>query len=96
MIRTVIALLFATTLAAQDDLDAPLRSFIAAFAAASANAADPIDTEQVFYTGAIPRLLSRLDPHSVFFDKDQFEQLRRWRPPRRRVSAAWSRSCRDA
>ena len=78
MPRALLALLFAAaTLSAQDDLDAQLRSFISAFATASANAADPIDTQQVFYTGAIPRLLSRLDPHSVFFDKDQFEQLRR-------------------
>jgi carboxyl-terminal processing protease len=72
-----LLLLTSATLCAQEDLDAPLRSFISVFAAASANAADPIDTQQVFNAGAIPRLLSRLDPHSVFFDKDQFEQLRR-------------------
>ncbi len=78
MKRTAAALLFAAvTLAAQDDLDAPMRSFITAFAAASANAADPVNTQEVFYTGAIPRLLNRLDPHSVFFDHDQFEQLKR-------------------
>ena len=77
MLRSFAALLFAAaTLAAQDDLDVQMRTFINAFAAAGANAADPIDTDQVFYSGAIPRLLSRLDPHSVFFDPDQFEQLR--------------------
>jgi carboxyl-terminal processing protease len=78
MIRIAAALLLcAATLPAQDDFEARMRSFINAFATASANAADPINSEQVFYTGAIPRLLSELDPHSVFFDKDQFEQLRR-------------------
>ena len=78
MIRLVLTLLvLAPSLPAQEDLDAPIRSFISAFASASDNAADPINTEQVFYGGAIPRLLNRLDPHSVFFDKDQFEQLRR-------------------
>ena len=84
MIRTVAALLLATTtLTAQDGFDSQMRSFISAFALASSNAADPVNTEQAFYAGAIPRLLSRLDPHSVFFDKDQFEQLRRmgWQPP---------------
>lgn len=78
MVRLSLALLLtAATLAAQDDLAAPLRSFISALATASSNAADPVNTEQVFYAGAIPRLLSRLDPHSVFFDREQFEQLRR-------------------
>ena len=78
MLRSLAALLFAAaTLSAQDDLDVQMRTFIHAFAAAGANAADPIDTDQAFYAGAIPRLLARLDPHSVFFDKDQFEQLRR-------------------
>jgi len=30
----------------------------------------------VIYGGAIPGMLRVLDPHSVFFDRDQFEQLR--------------------
>ena len=38
--------------------------------------ADPINPEQAFYQGAIPGLLRRLDPHSVFFDPGQFEQLK--------------------
>ena len=39
------------------------------------NAADPFDLDQAFYQGAIPGLLRHLDPHSVFFDPGQFEQL---------------------
>jgi carboxyl-terminal processing protease len=38
-------------------------------------AADPVSPDQAFYQGAIPGLLRRLDPHSVFFDPGQFEQL---------------------
>src|SRR2546421_5887194 len=77
MFRLATLLLFAVTLAAQDDLDTRLRSIIGAYALASANAADPVNAEQAFYAGAIPGLLRKLDPHSVFFDHEQFEQLRR-------------------
>jgi len=38
--------------------------------------ADPVDTEQAFYQGAIPGLLRHLDPHSVFFDPGQYQQLK--------------------
>ncbi|MCU1325871.1 MAG: C-terminal processing peptidase-3, partial [Bryobacterales bacterium] len=38
--------------------------------------ADKIDPDQAFFQGAIPGLVKHLDPHSVFFDKDQFEQLK--------------------
>jgi len=41
------------------------------------NAADPVASEQAFYQGAIPGLLHVLDPHSVFFDSGQFDQLRK-------------------
>ena len=37
----------------------------------------PISSEQAFYQGAIPGLLRKLDPHSVFFDPGQFEQLKK-------------------
>ncbi|HJZ97275.1 MAG TPA: S41 family peptidase [Candidatus Solibacter sp.] len=83
MLRLLALLLTVSTLAAlanseqQDDLDTQLRTIIAAYALASANSADPVSAEQAFYGGAIPGLLRKLDPHSVFFDKDQFEQLKR-------------------
>src|SRR5437660_7916755 len=77
MFRLAVLLLSATTLVAQDDLDAQLRSIISAYTIASANAADPVAAEQAFYGGAIPGLLRKHDPHSVFFDPDQFQQLRR-------------------
>src|SRR5215471_11757830 len=78
MFRLAAALLCAASLlSAQDDLDAQLRSIVQAYSVASANSADPVTPEQAFYGGAIPGLLRKLDPHSVFFDHDQFEQLRR-------------------
>ncbi len=53
-----------------------MRSVLGAYAIAEGNAADPVTAAQAFYQGAIPGLLRTLDPHSVFFDPDQFQQLR--------------------
>jgi carboxyl-terminal processing protease len=78
MLRLTAALtLAASLLSAQDDFDKQIRSVISAYAIAAENAADPIASEQAFYAGAIPGLLRKLDPHSIFFDPDQFEQLKR-------------------
>jgi carboxyl-terminal processing protease len=78
MFRFTAALLSAAAvLAAADNLDSQLKSVMSVFAAVEANAADPVSSEQLFYQGAIPGLLRRLDPHSVFFDPGQFEQLRK-------------------
>ena len=78
MLRLAAALLVAAaTLPAQDDLDRQMKSVIDAYALVEQNAADPVSSEQAFYQGAIPGLLRRLDPHSVFFDPGQFEQLKK-------------------
>ena len=78
MLRLTIALFCcATLLGAQDDLDRQLRDVIGAYAIAAENAADPVDSEQAMYAGAIPAMLRKLDPHSVFFAPEQFEQLKR-------------------
>ncbi len=45
------------------------------YALVESRAADPVSPDQAFYQGAIPGLLRRLDPHSIFFDPGQFEQL---------------------
>ena len=39
------------------------------------NYADPVSSEKAIYQGAIPGMLRMLDPHTVFFDRDQFQQL---------------------
>ncbi len=82
MFRLATALFCTTALLhaqdpAPDEFDQQLRSIIGAYAAAAANAADPVSSEQALYAGAIPGMLRKLDPHSVFFDPEQFEQLRR-------------------
>ena len=79
---TAILLCFAAALPAQDakvdaDFEKQIRAVIGAYAIAQQNAADPIGSDQAFYQGAIPGLLRKLDPHSVFFSPDQFEQLKR-------------------
>jgi carboxyl-terminal processing protease len=78
MLRFTLALLCAAAaLPAQDDFEKQIRSVVSAYAIAAENAADPITSEQAFYAGAIPGLLRKLDPHSIFFDPDQFQQLKR-------------------
>src|SRR5213082_1222333 len=73
----VLLLLAASTLPAADDIAAQMKSIIQAYSILEENSADPISSEQAFYQGAIPGLLKTLDPHSVFFDPGQFEQLRK-------------------
>ena len=69
--------LLATSLPAADDLDAQMKSIIQAYSILEQHAADPVSSEQAFYQGAIPGLLRHLDPHSVFFDPGQFDQLKK-------------------
>ena len=45
------------------------------FTALDEQAADPVSPDQAIYQGAIPGMLRTLDPHSIFFDPDQFQQL---------------------
>ncbi|MGA2040490.1 MAG: S41 family peptidase [Bryobacteraceae bacterium] len=78
MVRLTAAFLAAAlTLGAADDLDSEIKSLISVYASLETNAADPVAPEQAFYQGAIPGLLRSLDPHSVFFDPGQFDQLKK-------------------
>ncbi len=52
-----------------------LKKIVDVFVAADENAADPVSAEQAIYQGAIPGMLRTLDPHSIFFDPGQFQQL---------------------
>jgi len=58
------------------DLDAALRRFTELLSIVEEQAADPVNTEQAVYQGAIPNMLRQLDPHSIFFDPEQNEQLK--------------------
>lgn len=70
------ALLFLSSTLNSDELETQVKRFTHAYALVEQNAADPIPSDRAFYQGAIPGLLRRLDPHSVFFDPEQFDQLR--------------------
>jgi carboxyl-terminal processing protease len=72
-----VLLCAAAALPAGDELDRQIKSIVDAFAIVEQNAADPITAERAFYQGAIPGLLRKLDPHSVFFDPGQFDQLKK-------------------
>jgi carboxyl-terminal processing protease len=75
--RRIAVFLCAAALVAADDLESHMKRLLDAYAIAEENAADPVASEQAFYIGAIPGLLRQLDPHSVFFDPGQFEQVKK-------------------
>jgi carboxyl-terminal processing protease len=77
MLRALLSLLLAASAFAVDDLASQMKSVIQAYSIVEQNAADPVASEQAFYQGAIPGLLRTLDPHSVFFDPGQFDQLKK-------------------
>jgi carboxyl-terminal processing protease len=58
------------------DLDSSLKRFIEVLAIVQREGADPVNTETAIYEGAIPGMLRELDPHSIFFDPRQNEQLK--------------------
>ncbi|HTC33728.1 MAG TPA: S41 family peptidase [Bryobacteraceae bacterium] len=58
------------------DLDSALKRFTELISVVETEAADPVNTQQAVYQGAIPGMLRTLDPHSIFFDPDQNEQLK--------------------
>jgi carboxyl-terminal processing protease len=77
MLRFFPAILLLGLSAPAEDLDRHVKRLTDAYALVEQNAADPLSSEQAFYQGVIPGMLRRLDPHSVFFDPQQFEQLRK-------------------
>jgi carboxyl-terminal processing protease len=74
----ILACLIATVRAAdkKDELPSEVKRLVDVYSIVESYAADPVNSEQAFYQGAIPGLLRKLDPHSVFFDPGQFEQLK--------------------
>jgi len=53
-----------------------------------------VNTEQAIYQGAVPGMLRKLDPHSIFFDPQQNEQLKEMENPSARDSAPLFRAAR--
>ncbi len=76
MVFLVPALLLLSPPAASDDVAEQVRKFTEVYAAVERQAADAIPPEKALYEGAIPGMLRRLDPHSVFLDPAQFRQLK--------------------
>jgi len=74
----LLACVFVATAADEpkDDDARLMKKFIDAYRIMQQNAADPFELDQAFYDGAIPGMLRHLDPHTVFFDPTQFEQLK--------------------
>ena len=77
MSRFLAILLCASVCFAADGLEKQVKTLTDAFAIVEENAADPVSSEQAFFAGALPGLLKTLDPHSVFFDPGQFDQLQK-------------------
>src|SRR5579862_1871449 len=59
-----------------DQLSRELKKIVEVFVTVDQQAADPIPADIAFYQGAIPGMLKTLDPHSIFFDPNQYEQLK--------------------
>ena len=60
-----------------DSLDKDMRSVLEAYSLIAKNFADPVDTENAFYRGAIPGMLHTLDPHSNFVDPNEYKEMQR-------------------
>ncbi len=64
------------TAASPDDLQNSVKSFTEVLSVVERNYADPVDLERAIYDGAIPGMLHVLDPHSDFFDPEQYALIR--------------------
>jgi carboxyl-terminal processing protease len=73
-------------LAADDptQVEQELKKIASVYATVESESADPVPAATAIYQGAIPGMLRTLDPHSVFFDPDQFEQLQQMQSSERK------------
>jgi carboxyl-terminal processing protease len=55
-----------------DDLQSSVQSLARVLDVVQANYAEPVDVEKAMYQGAVPGMLRVLDPHSSFFDAQQW------------------------
>ncbi len=58
------------------DLQSSVKNFTTVLAVVEHNYADTVDVNKAIYDGAIPGMLRVLDPHSNFFDPQQYSQFR--------------------
>jgi carboxyl-terminal processing protease len=64
------------TAAGADDMQDSVKSFTRVLLVVERNYADPVDVNKSIYDGAIPGMLHVLDPHSNFFDPQQYALFR--------------------
>jgi carboxyl-terminal processing protease len=64
------------TAAGSDDLQDSVKSFTRVLSVVERNYANPVDVDKSIYDGAIPGMLHVLDPHSNFFDPQQYALFR--------------------
>ncbi len=76
MFIAVPAFLLLSALQSEGDVAEEMRRFADVYAVVEREAADRVPPEKSIFEGAVPGMLRRLDPHSVFFNPDQFEQLK--------------------
>ena len=77
---TFICVFWRPLLAADDSaaqMERELKKIAGIYATVESESADPVPAGIAIYQGAIPGMLRTLDPHSVFFDPEQFQQLKR-------------------
>lgn len=60
----------------EEELRESIRAFAAVLHLVEENYADPVNVDTAIFNGAIPGMLHKLDPHSQFFDPEQFSGLR--------------------
>jgi carboxyl-terminal processing protease len=76
MLFFALLLFFAGADDPADVLSQELKRIVDVFSVIDRDAADPVPPDTAFYQGAIPGMLRTLDPHSVFFDPQQYQQLK--------------------
>src|ERR1700694_300915 len=59
-----------------NSLQDSVKAFTRVLSVVEKNYANPVDTDHVLYSGAIPGMLRVLDPHSSFFDPRAYSNLR--------------------
>jgi carboxyl-terminal processing protease len=58
------------------DLEPQIQRFIQVLTTVQEESASPAPLDRLIYEGAIPSMLRGLDPHTQFFNPDQFQQLK--------------------
>lgn len=57
------------------ELAEAVKKLVQVYSAVEAQAADPVNPARAIYGGSLPAMLRGLDPHSIFLDPDQYQQL---------------------